>query len=434
MALPLLLLLLLIAPGVARAQTPTPEEQDPLEPVPARISAAEDEAIALRLREVFGRLEDLRSVQVEVGSGVVRLSGTTVSADARQQAGRLARQVQGVLAVDNRIEVVRDLRRRLDTVMDRLEDRFYVSLASLPLLVVALALVWAAWLVGTLLGRWPALYRRLTRNPFLADLLRQGVRTVLVLVGILGALELLEATTLVGAILGTAGLLGVALGFAFRDLVENSIASVLLSLRQPFSPNDLVRIDDFEGRVVRLNSRATILLTLDGNHVRIPNAQVYKGIIVNYTRNPRRRFTIEVGVGTGEDLRRAQAAGVEALRNVPGVLSEPPPFSEVGALGDWTVSLRFLGWVDQRRNDYFKVRSEATRLLKEGLDCAGVSMPEPTYRILSPAPEPEQPRRPIPADESPADVSVEDHLAREVEDERQAPGVRDLLDPAAPKE
>ena len=83
---------------------------------------------------------------------------------------------------------------------------------------------------------------------------------------------------------------GLAVGFALRDLVENYIASLMLSLRQPFAPNDQVLIEGFEGRVVRLTSRATILMTLDGNHVRIPNAVVFKGTIVNLSHNPERRL------------------------------------------------------------------------------------------------------------------------------------------------
>jgi small-conductance mechanosensitive channel len=84
--------------------------------------------------------------------------------------------------------------------------------------------------------------------------------------------------------------------------VENYIASILLSLRQPFSPNDHVVIEGYEGLVLRLTSRATLLMSFDGNHIRIPNAMVYKSVIVNYTRNPRRRISFQVGVGTDVNL------------------------------------------------------------------------------------------------------------------------------------
>ena len=115
---------------------------------------------------------------------------------------------------------------------------------------------------------WP--YRRIG-NAFLRETAQQLVRIAVLLAGAPLALEILDATALVAALLGTAGLFGLVLGFAFWDLAENAIASLLLSLRRPFAPNDLVSIEGREGHVVRLTSRATVLLTIEGNHVRIPN-------------------------------------------------------------------------------------------------------------------------------------------------------------------
>ena len=94
--------------------------------------------------------------------------------------------------------------------------------------------------------------------------------------GLVAALQILEATALLGAVLGGAGVIGIALGFAVRDTVDNYVSSLMLSLRQPFRANDHVVIEGHEGRVIRLTSRATILMTLDGNHLRIPNSTVFK--------------------------------------------------------------------------------------------------------------------------------------------------------------
>src|SRR3546814_11904518 len=85
----------------------------------------------------------------------------------------------------------------------------------------------------------------------------------------------------------------ISIGFAIRDTVDNYVASLMLSLRQPFRANDHVVIEGHEGRVVRLTSRATILMTLEGNHLRIPNSTVFKAVILNYPRNPERRFDFE---------------------------------------------------------------------------------------------------------------------------------------------
>jgi small-conductance mechanosensitive channel len=80
-------------------------------------------------------------------------------------------------------------------------------------------------------------------------------------------LEILDATALLGTIVGVAGVMGLAIGFALRDTVENYIASILLSIRQPFRPLDQIVLENYEGLVMKLTSRETILMTLDGNHV-----------------------------------------------------------------------------------------------------------------------------------------------------------------------
>jgi small conductance mechanosensitive channel len=171
------------------------------------------------------------------------------------------------------------------------------------------------------------------------------------------------------------------LGFAFRDLAENYLSGVLLSLRRPFEPGDHVVVDGHEGRVVSLNSRATILMTLDGNHLRLPNAQVFKGVLLNYTRNPKRRLRFTLGVGNEEDIALAQRLGRETLLAMEGVLDDPPPDALVLEAGDSSMTIQFSAWVDQRLASFGRVQSEGIRLVKAALEDAGMDLPEPIYRV-----------------------------------------------------
>lgn len=429
---------------------PAAEEDAAAEEIAAEVpeelaTAAGDAELAERLGKIYRNL-GLADVAVEVGFGVVHLEGTVEGQEAREKAAAVARRQEGVLAVDNDLVVERDLRRRLQPVREKLTERFESLVTFLPLLLVGLAILVLFWLLSRLVGRLGGLLTPATENRFLRDLLQRGVQAGLILVGVLLALEVMEATALVGAVLGTAGLIGLAIGFAFRDMAENTIASVLLSLRQPFSPGDHVVIDDREGKVARLTSRATVLMTLDGNHLRIPNADVFKGTILNYSRNPQRRFELRVGVGVEEDLRHVRDVGTAALAATRGVLAEPPPQAIVQELGDWSVVVAFYGWVDQREVDFLKTRSEALRRLKEALDAAGVLMPEPTYRMVTEVPTsraeiaaspPATVEEPRPSPSSPAettheDVAPERHLDATIAEERRREG--DLLDSEAPTE
>jgi small-conductance mechanosensitive channel len=336
----------------------------------------------------------------------------------------------------------------LDEVLARLLEKVYGLLSALPTFLLALLVVWIGWKLGGWMSRRSAIERLSARNPFLKELARTTTRWVSSAIALLIALEILDATAVVGAMLGTAGVIGIALGFAFKDTLENYLAGVLMSLRQPFAPCDLVVIDGQEGTVVALTSRATILMTPDGNHLRLPNALVFRSVMLNYTRNPSRRFEFDVGVGVQEDLIQAQLIGTEELQHLVGVMSDPPPRALIQTLGDSNVQLRFRGWVDQRTHDFWTVRSEAIRVVKLSLEAAGMDMPEPIYRVQLSEPlaatqtMPAKPARHPPLHErrieraTPAalDMGVNRDLQQQIEQEREARNQPNLLNAQAPRE
>ena len=336
----------------------------------------------------------------------------------------------------------------LDEVVERLLDTVYGLLSALPSFLLALLVVWVGWKLGGWLSRRAAIDRLSARNPFLQDLARTTTRWVSTAIALLIALQILDATAVVGAMLGTAGVIGIAIGFAFKDTLENYLAGVLMSLRQPFAPRDLVVIDGQEGTVVALTSRATILMTLDGNHLRLPNALVFRSVMLNYTRNPSRRFEFDVGVGVQEDLIQAQLLGTEELQHLAGVMNNPPPRALIQTLGDSNVQMRFFGWVDQRTHDFWTVRSEAIRHVKLALEAAGLDMPEPIYRVqlieppvaivtAAPKPAPDAlpgARRQARVASVAVDMGVNDELQQQIDRDRQTRDPPNLLDAQAPRE
>ncbi|MGJ7900983.1 mechanosensitive ion channel family protein [Lysobacter sp. 1R34A] len=242
----------------------------------------------------------------------------------------------------------------------------YRFLAASPLLLVALLLTVAAWWFGGWLSRRTVVARVARHNPFLKDLLASTIKGGVVLLGLSAGLQLMNATAVVGALLGTAGVVGIALGFAFKDIIENYIAGVLLSLRQPFRPHDHVRIAEHEGLVAAMTARATVLMTLDGNNLRVPNSIVFKSVILNYSQNPSRRFEFDLSLPAG-DVAAGELASGELARirqrvaAVDGVLSEPAAAAFVVSSADGKATVRVRAWVDQRHDDIDEVRGAALR-------------------------------------------------------------------------
>ena len=433
-------------------------------PIDLESNARSDADITARLQQLYTTLDGLEGIEVKVNAGVVAVAGEVTSNADHDQALSIAHRVRGVVDVQDRITVSQDLRRRLVPTFERLFAQLRTFVAFLPLLGVAIAVAGVFWWLARLMAGSEQLARRFGRNPFLRDLVRQVVRMAIIGFGLVLALEILDASALLSTVLGAAGVVGLAVGFALRDTVENYIASLLLSLRQPFDHNDLVVIGGYEGhegRVVRLTPRATILLTLDGNHVRIPNAMVYKAVIINYTRNPKRRFSFDVGVDTEQNLVQAQTLAAGTVAGMGGVLDDPAPSCTVQTLGDSNVLLRVFGWVDQTQADFFKVRSEAIRLVKRTFDQAGIVMPEPIYNVrlgqagvgggiglaASLSGQSAQPVNDVNDgkgtkhssnhDDEPRtalDIDRQDHLDRQIAADRRIAGEDDLLDARSPKE
>lgn len=452
-ALALLLLLVAVPAGAAIVPAaPATTAAPTAEPAIAdRQDAGADTRIAGRIRAIFGEIEALSDVEVAAREGVVTLSGTVRAAEDIDRAERIAGRVAGVATVENQITRDVSVGRNL-SALGKVSKRFGDLVAMLPLIGLALAIALVIALIGYLIAGLHGLWRRLLPNVFLADLAASAIRFVFIVIGLVVALDMLGAGALMGAVLGGAGVIGIALGFAMRDTIENYVASLMLSLRQPFRANDHVRIDQMEGRVIRLTSRATVLMTLDGNHLRIPNSTVFKAVILNYTRNPQRRFDFDLGIDAGDDADAGRCVGRDALAALPFVLTEPAPDAGVVEVGDSNIVLRFFGWIDQRETDWYKARSRAIAAVKAKLEAEGFALPEPIYRLrfdprTMPLP-PENgaetqgtdapPAPVVPAqaarEDEPQDIAPDEEIARMVEAERAQEGDRDLLDPKRPVE
>jgi small-conductance mechanosensitive channel len=402
-------------------------------------SVQSDKKIRQRLQDIFAELDTLKYLDIRVNKGVVTLNGEVDSSATKTKALQFAHQIEGVAAVENNLVINRSLGKRLQNTWNKLLDMGQQAIAGLPLFFMALLVLLLFWMLGGWVSRRQHLLRRISPNYFIATLLGQLAHLAFIMMGLILALTLLDATALLGTILGAAGIMGLAVGFAVRDTVENYIASILLSVRNPFEVNDLVRIDSFEGNVASLNSRATILISPDGNHIRIPNATVFKAIITNFTRNPERRFQFDVGVDSGQNLLTAQTLALETLQAMPGVIAEPQPLVLIEELGDSNVLLRVFAWVNQRNHNFGKVRSEAIRGVKQAFDQAGIVMPEPIYNLrinqsteISPAVKPAvasaEERREV------QDISADHTIENKVKQEQSTSDSANLLTPDAPKE
>jgi small-conductance mechanosensitive channel len=454
--MPLIRLILLCLAVLTTAPSAMAQEAVPNGPITARTDAAMDADIAVRIREILGELGGYEDVTVTVADGVVTFRGTTNSLAEASELEALGARVEGVVAVRNTVTETSDIMRRLDPVLDRFANRGTQLLISLPLvLIAAVAMGLITW-IGYLIARRRYPWDRIAPNAFIADVYRMLVRVFFILAGIVVGLDILNATALLSTILGAAGIVGLAVGFAVRDTVENFIASVLLSIRQPFAPNDVVEINGDQGKVIRLTSRATILLSFDGNHIRIPNSTVFKSRIVNFSTNSETRFLFTICAALVSDLAEAKRLAQEVVASLPFTLEAPAPAVWLGDITDGGVEVVVTGWIDQRTTSLVLARSEAMRQVRHAWLVAGIEMPNKTYTIAlagggaplpvsigdrpQAAPEPDRPDAtgPVPVSRDAMMTEVAERTSGDldamIDAEREDRADEDLLRRDAPKE
>lgn len=425
--------------------TPPPSEATP---IATDAGAALDVQIETRLRSIYAALPDLAAVQVSVSSGVVALNGTVRNAAAIDQAGTIAQRLTGVVIVRNQLQRSLAVDNNLDPALQGITGKLRGFVEMLPLIAVALLVAFLVGALGYVLARRRTFWGRIAPNPFLAELMASAVRIVFIAGGIVLGLQIVGATALLGAVLGGAGVIGLALGLAVKDTVDNYVSSLMLSVRQPFRANDHVKIDSYEGRVVRMNTRATVLMTLDGNHLRVPNSTVYKAVIVNFTSNPQRRFSFDYTIDHDFDPCLARTEAMRAMTALDFILAKPEPWAEISAVPGATQVLRFYAWIDQTGTDFAKARTRSIEAVRTALREAGAILPDARYvvqvddarrdatAVQAPSAPPDTLHARISSAGAGQDVAPERHIEKLVDEERSgdADSGRDLLDSGRPTE
>jgi len=260
--------------------------------------------------------------------------------------------------------------------------------------VLELVSTWGLQVVGAIavliVGRWvAALLRRSTRRgleragmdaslvPFLSSLVYYLALAV-VLIAVLNLFGI-ETTSLV-AVVGAAGL---AVGLALQGTLGNFAAGVMLLVFRPFRVGDFVDAAGIAGTVQEIGIFVTIVNTPDNVRMIVPNSEIGGGIIKNFSANDRRRNDLVIGISYDDDIGVAVRTIEQVLKSDSRVHSEPAPVVAVGALGESSVDLLVRPWCNA--SDYWPLRWDLTRKIKEELESAGCSIPYPQRDVHLPS-------------------------------------------------
>ena len=252
-------------------------------------------------------------------------------------------------------------------------------IAMLPNFLVAVVVVVLFWLIAKVVSSGVKKgLGKVTDNRAVTNLLSTLVYIALVAVGLFVALGVLNLDKTVTSLLAGAGIIGLALAFAFQDAAENLVSGVTISVSRPFKVGDLVETNGFFGTVEQINLRSTSIRRPQGQLVIIPNSAVFKNPMINYTETADRRVDLDVGVSYADDLERAREVALEAVRGVEGRNEEREPELFYKAFGGSSIDFVVRFWLTNAyQGNYLAAQSAAIIRIKQAFDREGISIPFP---------------------------------------------------------
>jgi len=204
-----------------------------------------------------------------------------------------------------------------------------------------------------------------------------------ILVGLFIALSIVIPSLNANDLVQLLGISGVAIGFAFRDILQNFLAGILILLNEPFQIDDQIVFKDFEGTVENIQTRATTIRTYDGRRVVVPNSELFINAVTVNTAFEHRRLQYDIGIGYGDNIDEARRLILEAMHETDGVLETPAPDAIVVELAGSSVNLRARWWIDPpRRADALDLQDRVLTNIKNKLTANGIDLPFPTQQIL----------------------------------------------------
>ena len=276
-------------------------------------------------------------------------------------------------------EAAFDIQAALGNASSKVMGWIVALVESLPNIIAALVVLFAFWGLAKVARRLvKRIAERIGDQPQINRLIAQAAYIGVLGLGLVLALGVLDLNKTVTSLLAGAGIIGLALGFAFQDIAENFIAGIILNLRNQFNEGDIIKTSDYTGIVERVELRATLLIVPTGQRVLIPNADVYKNAIVNYTQSGKHRVDIPVGISYADDLDKAKRVAIEAVQAV----EERDTSREVelfyDEFGSSSINFKVRFWIDYARQvDFHRARSEAIMRIKKAFDENDITIPFP---------------------------------------------------------
>ena len=264
-------------------------------------------------------------------------------------------------------------------IEEKLGGWFDIVISHIPNFIVAviIAIVFSilARFLGTMMRN---LLRRSLDSQQIADLMASIFKMMVLCVGLFVALDFMGLKGTVTSLLAGAGIVGLAIGFAFQDMTENLIAGIAMGIRKPFKAGDVIKTDDVFGTVKSINLRNTLVENFYGQLILVPNKILFRNVLRNYSTLGVRRIEVPVGISYGDDPEKAAEVIVKKINEFDFVIKQDETAVYAEGFGDSSVNLLVWFWIKYPGEaDFMTVRHKAVVAVKQALTDADISIPFP---------------------------------------------------------
>jgi small conductance mechanosensitive channel len=368
----ILLSVLCLEPKLSYSATPTPAPEVPIlndnrtaAELPTKTKIPTDEPVEIKRKESDHQIQDrlihiaqsqdiFKQIKVSVIEGIVTLKGSVEEDAYAKSFSGLSEKVQGVIGVVDMLTITDVQKTGIRLAQSEVDDIIHKFFKFLPYLASCIVILILTIGLGVLTARfWHIiLARKLTSRPLLVPHLTKIFTAPVYIIGFYLILQIGGAAGLASTLIGGTGVIGIILGLAGKNILENVLSSFMITLRNPFKVGDEVVIGDQSGIIYGFDSRCTMVLSYDGIFTQIPNTTVLAAVIKNLTSHPVNRVVFDINVSREIGFAQFKAYFEKAMKlNEKSILADPKPKVLLTLLKRKSATVKCKFWVDTRKAD-----------------------------------------------------------------------------------
>ncbi|KQS33193.1 mechanosensitive ion channel protein MscS [Dyadobacter sp. Leaf189] len=266
----------------------------------------------------------------------------------------------------------------VDPIAVKLDRWFVEGIRFVPNLIIAILIL----VVFRSLARFGSRFMekvlgRASQNIALVSLVSAITRIAIVMAGLFFALGVLGLDKTVTSLLAGAGVLALALGFAFQDLTTNFISGAFIAIQRPIKVGDIIETNGYTGKVLSIGLRSVKLDNFAGQHVELPSKDIFQKPIVNFTFSGERRVQVECSIGYKDDLGIVENLALSVINQLPFLNKLKPVELNFTKFTEKSIDFEILFWIDQSKIGPGPAKSVAMKEVKRVFDENGIAFPTP---------------------------------------------------------